>query len=355
MIKSIYFHIPCCRNICTYCDFCKMYYDEELIDKYLNELEKEFSSKYKNEVIDTVYIGGGTPSCLNKKQLLKFFSIINKIELNKKYEFTFECNIEDINDDLLKTLKTGRVNRLSIGVQSFNKQLLNILGRDYDFNIYDKINLCKKYFDNISVDFIYGVNGQSIDDLHSDLNSFIKLDINHISIYSLILEDNTILKINNYDEIDSDLCRDMYDYICTFLKDKGYNHYEISNFEKNDTPSLHNLTYWNNEQYYGFGLGASGYVNGFRYSNTRGITKYLEGKHVLINEKVTIKTDMENFMILGLRKIKGVSNKEFKNRYGKDITDVFDIKNLCFSNDYYYISEDKLYISNYILKDFIDI
>ena len=198
MIKSIYFHIPFCRNICTYCDFCKMHYDEELIDKYLNELEKEFSSKYKNEVIDTIYIGGGTPSCLNKKQLLKLFSIINKIELNKKYEFTFECNIEDINDDLLKILKTSRVNRLSIGVQSFNKQLLNILGRDYDFNIYDKINLCKKYFDNISVDFIYGVNGQSIDDLHSDLNSFIKLDINHISIYSLILEDNTILKINNY-------------------------------------------------------------------------------------------------------------------------------------------------------------
>ena len=355
MVKSVYLHIPFCKKICTYCDFSKLYYNTKLVNQYLSQLENEFFSKYKNENIDTVYVGGGTPSSLNKNQLSKLFSIINNIKLNSNYEFTFECNIEDINEEFLKTLKKNKVNRLSIGIQSFNKNLLKILGRSYNFDIKKRIDLAKTYFDNINVDLIYGINGETINDLYSDLNEFISLDVNHISIYSLILENNTILKINNYAEIDDDLCRKMYDYICSFLKTNGYNHYEISNFEKNNSASMHNLTYWNNNEYYGFGLGASGYVNGFRYSNTRSLTNYLKGKYILENELISLKTDMENFMILGLRKIKGVSNQEFSIRYGKNIKDVFDIKNLCFDGNYYYISEDKLYISNYILKDFIHI
>lgn len=355
MIKSIYIHIPFCNKICTYCDFCKIYYNSNIVNDYLKELEKEVKENYKKEIIETVYIGGGTPSCLNKKELNKLFSITDMITLNDNYEFTFECNIENINKDFLKELKKSKVNRLSIGVQSFNKDILKKLGRNYNSDIKDKIDLCKKYFANINVDLIYGINGQSLKGLKEDLDSFINLNINHISIYSLILENNTILKINNYKEIKDDLSRKMYDFICKYLKEKGYNHYEISNFEKNNTASKHNLTYWNNNKYYGFGIGASGYINDIRYTNTRSMTNYLKGKRYNEICKITKKIDMENFMILGLRKTKGVSNKDFKKRYNKNIEEVFNTKNLKIENDYYYISEDNLYISNYILKDFIDI
>lgn len=355
MIKSIYIHIPFCKRICNYCDFCKMYYNKDIVDKYLNELEKEINKNYKNEQIETLYIGGGTPSSLNIKQLNKLFHIINRINLKKDYEFTFECNIEDINKNILELLKDNKVNRISIGIESFNKKILQTLGRNYNIDIKEKIELAKNYFSNINIDLIFGIKGQSIKDLKQDLKKFIELDINHISIYSLILENNTILKINNYEEISDDISREMYDYICTYLKENGYNHYEISNFEKNNTPSKHNLTYWDNKEYYGFGLGASGYVKKIRYTNTRSITKYLKGNYIQDEHKLSKKEDMENFMILGLRKLNGVSNKEFNKRYNKDIKDVFNIKNLTKKNDSYYIKESNLYISNYILQDFIDI
>ena len=355
MIRSVYIHIPFCNSICTYCDFCKIYYNKKIVDKYLSELDKEISKKYKNEEIETLYIGGGTPSSLNKKQLDKLFAITNKIRIKNDYEFTFECNIEDINKELLQKLKQNKVNRISIGIESFNKNILKKLGRTYQNNtdITKKIELTKKYFNNINIDLIYGIKEETIKDLKNDLDKFTKLNINHISIYSLILEDHTILKINKYKEISDDLSRKMYDYICKYLKEKGYNHYEISNFEKNNTPSKHNLTYWNNDKYYGFGLGASGYIENIRYTNTRSITKYLNHQYIKEQGIITKRVDMENFMILGLRKINGVSNTDFKNRYHHNIEDIFNTKKLQKENNNYYIKETDLYISNYILQDFI--
>lgn len=354
-IKSIYIHIPFCNNICKYCDFCKIYYNKKIVKDYLEELSKEVEENYRGDTIETIYIGGGTPSSLDKNELEMLFSITNKIKISKNYEFTFECNIENITEDLLTILKKNKVNRISIGIESFNEKILKILGRTNQNNIKEKIDLVKKYFNNINIDLIYGITGQTIKELDSDLNKFLSLDINHISIYSLILEPHTILKINKYREISDDKSRKMYDYICNVLTKNGYNHYEISNFEKNNTPSKHNMTYWNNEKYYGFGVGSSGYINNIRYTNTRSITKYLKGIRIYEKEKITKKIDMENYMILGLRKIKGVSNTEFKNKYGKDIKDVFNIKKLNKQDNYYYINENDLYISNYILQDFINI
>lgn len=354
-IKSIYIHIPFCNNICKYCDFCKIYYNKKIVKDYLEELSKEVEENYRGDTIETIYIGGGTPSSLDKNELEMLFSITNKIKISKNYEFTFECNIENITEDLLTILKKNKVNRISIGIESFNEKILKILGRTNQNNIKEKIDLVKKYFNNINIDLIYRITGQTIKELDSDLNKFLSLDINHISIYSLILEPHTILKINKYREISDDKSRKMYDYICNVLKENGYNHYEISNFEKNNTPSKHNMTYWNNEKYYGFGVGSSGYINNIRYTNTRSITKYLKGIRIYEKEKITKKIDMENYMILGLRKIKGVSNTEFKNKYGKDIKDVFNIKKLNKQDNYYYINENDLYISNYILQDFINI
>lgn len=354
-IKSIYIHIPFCKKICSYCDFCKIYYNPKIVDKYLKELKKEVLSQYKNEPIKTLYIGGGTPSSLNNKELNKLFSITNIIKLTKNYEFTFECNIEDINEELLITLKNNKINRISIGIQSFNKDILNTLGRTYNFSITNKINLVKKYFNNINIDLIYGVNNETIDILDNDLNNFLKLNINHISIYSLILEENTILKINNYQEIDDSLNNDMYYYIIKKLKQNGYNQYEISNFSKKGYESKHNLTYWNNDYYYGFGLSASGYINNIRYTNTKSMTNYLKGNYIYQKEIINDKINMENEMILGLRKIKGVSKKKFYNKYKKNINEVFNISKLKQNKYYYYIPKKHLFISNYILEDFIDI
>ncbi len=354
VVKSAYIHIPFCKSICSYCDFCKMYYNENQVQKYLNALEKEIDLYYKNERLKTIYIGGGTPSSLSISELKQLFSIINKFRVDKVYEFTFECNVEDLSEELLKLLKENKVNRLSIGVESFNEKTLNILGRKYNFNVKDRINLAKKYFSNINIDLIYGVNGETLKDLKQDLIRFTELDLNHISIYSLILENNTILKVSNYQEIDEDLCRDMYDYIVSFLESKGYEHYEISNFAKSGFRSLHNLTYWYNNKYYGFGLGASGYIGNVRYTNTRSKSKYLKGNYRLEEEIISQKIDMENFMILGLRKTEGISKRDFFKRYNKQIEDVFDVRKLKQNKDNYYIDKNMLYISNSILKDFID-
>ena len=353
-IESLYIHIPFCDKICSYCDFCKVYYNKKQVDSYLKELEKEIDLYYKNDLIKTLYIGGGTPSSLDKSELKKLFSITNKLNLSNDLEFTFECNINDINEELLILLKNNKVNRLSIGVESFNSKILNTLGRN-NINTKEKILLSKNYFSNINIDLIYGVNNQSINDLKEDLNKFIELDVPHISIYSLILENNTILKVNNYQELEDSKTRAMYDLICKVLKENNYIHYEISNFSKKGYESKHNLTYWNNNKYYGFGCGASGYINNIRYNNTRSITNYLKGKYRSEEELITEKTDMENFMILGLRLIKGASNKEFNKRYNKNIKEVFNTSKLSYKNNYYYIKEEDLFISNYILSDFIDI
>ena len=224
MVKSVYIHIPFCKNICTYCDFCKMYYNENWIDKYLESLDNEIKENYKNEKISTLYLGGGTPSCLQVIYLKKLFKIIDKINLDNNYEFTIECNIEDITEEKLKLFSLNKVNRLSIGIQSFNNKILKYLGRNYNSDIIDKkIKLAKKYFDNINIDLIYAVKNQTIKDLKDDIDRFLKLDISHISCYSLMIENNTILFNNNEKYIDEDLDRNMYDLICGKLKEK-YNH-----------------------------------------------------------------------------------------------------------------------------------
>ena len=324
-----------------------------MISNYLNSLEKEINKIYKNDSIETLYIGGGTPSCLNKKHLKKLFEIISAFNLKKDYEFTFECNIEDINKELLMFLKNNKVNRLSIGIQSFNKKTLNTLGRNYNFDIIETVLLCKKYFDNINVDLIYGINNQTIKDLKQDLEKFLSLDITHISIYSLILEDNTILKINNYIPMEDDEVREMYDLIKKILKENNYIHYEISNFSKKGYESKHNLNYWNNNTYYGFGLGASGYINNIRYNNTRNINKYLKDQYIYEKETITKEIDMSYFMILGLRKVQGVNNQEFFKRYNTNIKDNFNVEKLEYKNGYYFIKEDNLFIENSILIDFV--
>ena len=360
-MRSVYIHIPFCKHICSYCDFCKMIYQKDWVTKYLAVLEDEITEKYNQEEIETLYIGGGTPSCLEEEDLIKLFNITKQFNLAKKYEFTFECNLNDLNENLLALLKENGVNRLSIGIESFQKSNQEFMTRYHTFDYaLETIKLARNLgFSNINVDLIYAFPNETFNMVRKDINNILKLNVEHISTYSLIIEENTIAAINETKAIDEDLDAKMYEYLVKKLKASGYNHYEISNFAKEGFESKHNLTYWNNEYYYGFGLGAHGYMHGLRYQNTKSLSNYLEHKFVL-EENILSKTQiMENELMLGLRKVQGISLSEFFNKYELNLQDVFPIKpllkskDLIYKNGYIFINPDKLYIMNEILLKLI--
>lgn len=359
-MKSIYIHIPFCRKICSYCDFPKVYYNEGLVDKYLIALKKEIDKTYDLAEVKSLYIGGGTPSALNKQQLEELFKILSIIKIAENAEETIELNVEDISQEKMQIFKNFGINRLSIGIQTVNEKFFNFLNRGVAKEIVlEKILIARKYFDNISIDFIYGFPNQTISDLEIDLSFIKKFNPDHISIYSLIIEENTKLFIDKTKALDDNLENKMYYKIIKTLEDLAFTHYEISNFAKEDKKSIHNLTYWNNEEYFGFGMGAASYANGKRYSNTKSIDKYIAGETIYISEEIDALSDMQYFMILGLRKISGVSKEEFKRRYKKDIKEVFPIDKLIadgllIENDYnILVTKEKLYLQNQILSYFI--
>ena len=357
-MRAVYIHIPFCRSICSYCDFCKFYHNEEWARLYLNSLSKEVDKYYEQDIIKSIYIGGGTPSCLSTPNLIKLFSIVNKFKRISGSEITFECNINDITVELLKLLKENGVNRLSIGVESFDEKNLKFLGRKHNKkDIVNNIKLAKEMgFNNINVDLMYALPVEKMSTLKSDVNKILKLDVEHISTYSLIIEEHTKIYNDEVKPIDEVLDYKMYKYICKKLSKKGYVHYEVSNFAKNTFQSEHNLTYWNNDEYYGFGLGAHGFINNMRYENTRNYNKYLNNIYRFNELLISTQEDMENELILGLRKLEGVSITKFKSKFNKSIYDVFKIKEaidknyLCLKDDYIYIPENKIYVMNEIIN-----
>ena len=360
MTTSAYIHIPFCDNICNYCDFCKRYSYPNIVNNYLEALEKDIKDNYKGEVLKTIYIGGGTPSSLTMKELTKLMKIIKLFKLDSSYEFTFECNPESVTEEKLVLLKENGVNRISLGIESTNDKFLKYLGRKHDFNLVkEKIKLIKKYFDNINVDLIYALPNETISDLKEDLQNIVKLNVNHVSTYSLEIHDNTILGINKIKNINEELDSDMYNEICNYLKENGYNHYEVSNFCKDNTYSKHNMVYWKNNEYYGFGLGASGYVKNTRYDNTRSMYKYINGNKVLNTEKLNKQDKISYELILGFRLIEGINKEEFKKKYNINLIEEYNIKELI-KLGYLIddginvkISYDKIYIENSILENFV--
>ena len=353
---SIYIHIPFCSSICTYCDFCKVLKNNQWINKYLTSLEKEIKQNYHGEYVKTLYIGGGTPSSLSLEDLTRLFSILKIFNIDEDTEITFESNSEDLTLDKINFLKQ-HINRLSIGVQTFNKKTLKILNRKLNA---ENLNNAFKNFDNINIDLMYGFQNQSINDLKSDLNKIVKLNPTHISTYCLILEPNTKLYIDNYTPLEDDRERDMYDLIVQTLKDNNYEQYELSNFSKPKYQSKHNLVYWNNENYYGFGLGASGYIDNIRYENTRSLTKYLKGNYILVKDELSLDETIQNEFILGFRKIAGINKQNFYQKYKislKEINIINELlsqKLLIENKNNIYINSKYLYTSNEVLLNFID-
>jgi oxygen-independent coproporphyrinogen-3 oxidase len=360
-MRAVYIHIPFCKHICSYCDFCKLYYNKQFVNNYLKSLRKEIESNYKGEKIKTLYIGGGTPSCLDISELNILMEIIKIFNMEKDFEFTFECNIENIEKNKMEILYKNNVNRLSIGVETFNSKHLSFLERNHsEKEVFSKIDMAKKIgFGNINIDLIYALPNQTIDELKKDLSLFLQLGIKHISTYSLIIEPHTKLYINNIHNIDDQLDSDMFNTIKQTLENNNYIHYEISNFAIKGYESRHNLTYWNNLEYYGFGLGASGYVDNVRYDNTKSLNRYLEGKYCYSKEEIDRKTKIENELILGFRKLKGINKENFYNKYRMNISSILSVKKLIEEGkliddgENVYIKEDNIYLSNEILINFI--
>lgn len=333
---GLYIHIPFCRKICSYCDFYKMVVSDELKSKFFDYLIKDFNLLDDGvSKVDTIYIGGGTPSSVRLDLLEKLFLELNKrIDLEKIVEFTFEINPEDINLDLLKLLKKYHVNRLSIGVQTFNKKHLKLLNRmtDYD-DLKSKIKLLKEIgLENYSFDLIYALPEQTIDELYDDLKFVCSLEPKHVSTYSLILEDRTILKKlydkQKWEKIDEEIDEKMYFTIIDFLSDFGYFQYETSNFSKVGFESKHNMIYWNNEHYYAVGPSSSDYLLNVRSKRTANLKNYfnsLDEGSVLYDERdvLTIDDMMEEEILLGLRKIEGISKKTFFEKYNIELLEVF--------------------------------
>ena len=357
MIKSLYIHIPFCDKICSYCDFCKILYNKNIINKYLDSLEEEINNIYRGDILDTIYIGGGTPSSLDIDELERLFKIISKLKVSKDLEYTIEGNFNNTSYEKLNLYKKYGINRLSFGVESINSNNLKLLGRsEFKNRIIDIINYSKSIgFNNINVDLIYAVPGEDMDILKKDIDFILSLDVEHISTYSLIIEDNTILKINNIKNISEDLDFDMYKYICDRLRNNNYNHYEISNFCKEGFYSRHNSCYWNNDNYYGFGLGASSYIDNRRITNTRSMNKYLDNKYILEFDILKLDDIIEYEVILNLRMSSGINLNNFYNKYNinlidkYDYTDLVNNKLLILKDNHLFIPEDKWYISNDII------
>lgn len=294
-----------------------MLYDPKKADLYLTSLFEEIDS-YKIGHVDTIYLGGGTPTALSFSQLERLLiKIAPLLALNG--EFTLEANIESINEEKLTLLKQYGVNRLSIGVQSFHDEVLRSVNRQHTKDdIFKKIALVKKYNFNFSIDLIYDLPSSSFEILKEDLQLAMLVDPPHIATYSLTVHPNTVFGIQKVALIDEETSRRNYDYILTFLRQHGYQRYEVSNFAKDFKYSRHNFTYWKNLPYYGVGLGAHGYVNGIRYENTKSLSKYLSGHYLSSQETINPEIDEAYYLMLHLRLEKGFDLSEFQNIFKHD-------------------------------------
>ena len=288
-IHSLYIHIPFCNKICDYCDFTKLQYFRNFAIDYLKALKDELAS-YNIGKLKTIYVGGGTPTALEDNLFLELLKIIDPFREGVK-EYTFEANPESLSLEKIKMLKEHGVNRVSLGVQTTNDAILKAVNRDHSFEQVKAVikNLKEVGIDNINVDLILGLPHSSEKILKEDLHNILSLDVKHVSCYGLTVNPHTALFNKGYKEPEGDLLRAYYDIVEEILTSSDFVHYEVSNWAKPGFQSEHNLTYWRNEQYYGVGLGASGYIAETRYKNTVNLSQYLNRVFVFEKENVSIR------------------------------------------------------------------
>ena len=371
---GIYIHIPFCVRKCLYCDFVSYAKKENVVEKYIEALQKEildWKQSNKDVKIKTIYIGGGTPSCIDSKFITE---ILNLINIKNAEEITIEVNPGTVNKEKLYDYKNAGINRLSIGLQSTNNELLKKIGRIHNYEQFlETYKMAREVgFNNINVDLMIGLPGQTMDDLKTSLEDIINLNPEHISVYSLILEDETPLKKmieNNILKLpEEDLERQMYWYTKDFLKISGYNHYEISNFAKQGFYSKHNLDCWEQKEYIGFGISAHSYIDRKRFGNISNLDNYIKNcieggfdKNRIIEEEQDKKDEMKEYMILGLRKINGISIQKFENKFNenpivlfkKELNKLFNEGLIIIDGDIIRLSNKGLDFANIVWEEFI--
>jgi oxygen-independent coproporphyrinogen-3 oxidase len=335
---GIYIHIPFCRAKCFYCDFNSFACRDELVPAYFNALKKEillYSEKLKGFSIKSVFIGGGTPSAVDEHYIYEVISLLDsEFSLDERVEISIETNPGTLTKEKLELYKAVGINRLSIGLQAWQDQILKSLGRIHTAKEFEQnITLAKKIgFNNINVDLIFGIPGQTLEDWIETLKHVVALEPQHLSCYSLKIEEGTVfgnsLEKGELVPIEDEIDREMYSFCKDYLSIKGYKHYEISNFAKPGLECRHNMVYWKAEEYVGLGAGAHSYFKGLRFNNISDIESYIDGIYYnkVITENIEVinsKESMAEFMLLGLRLIDGVCMEEFKSRFNEEIYNIY--------------------------------
>lgn len=372
---SLYIHIPFCAQKCLYCDFPSFARKDHLRKAYIEALNKEIISlreKHNNLEINTIFIGGGTPSVLEADELECLLKEVAKLNMAKDIEYSMECNPGNLTEEKLEVMKKYGVNRISMGLQAKQDNLLKGLGRIHNYKTFkENFLLAKKVgFNNINVDLMFGLPNQRLNEWEETLREIISLEPAHISAYSLIIEEGTAfynlyendkLKLPTEEEE-----RKMYHLAKKILEENGFNQYEISNYAKEGKECRHNLAYWNMDNWIGVGSAAASYINGKRIKNISSVEEYINSineKREAVEEIINnSKNDnMEEFMFMGLRKINGIDENEFKNRFSMNINDVYgEILNkyideglLIRESGRIFLSEKGIEISNIIMADFL--
>ena len=353
--KALYVHVPFCEKLCAYCDFPKMLFYTVFADKYLTTLRTELADCGK---YDSIYIGGGTPTSLSLEQFKTLLQMVSS-HLEPKASFCVEVNPENCQEEKISLMKQYGVNRVSIGVQTFDSHQLGLLQRNHTPNMV--ISLVESFhklgINNLSCDLIYGLPGQTIANLKTDLDLLLQMDIPHISTYPLTIEKHTAFSLQGVQEASQEKAYQFFRYINKGLKKHGYLRYEISNFSKPGYESQHNLIYWKNQSYRGVGPGASGYEKNVRYKNSSNFTQYFHGNIQRQEEVVSDKDYLFEYVMLGLRLKKGISLNEFQSIFGQTFQEIFhdtlplllEKKLLIIQNKSVRMSEKGTYIENYIL------
>ncbi|EIF2085503.1 radical SAM family heme chaperone HemW [Clostridium perfringens] len=372
---SLYIHIPFCAQKCLYCDFPSFARKDHLRKAYIEALNKEIISlreKHNNLEINTIFIGGGTPSVLEADELECLLKEVAKLNMAKDIEYSMECNPGNLTEEKLEVMKKYGVNRISMGLQAKQDNLLKGLGRIHNYKTFkENFLLAKKVgFNNINVDLMFGLPNQRLNEWEETLREIISLEPAHISAYSLIIEEGTAfynlyendkLKLPTEEEE-----RKMYHLAKKILEENGFNQYEISNYAKDGKECRHNLAYWNMDNWIGVGSAAASYINGKRIKNISSVEEYINSinekgeaiEEIINNSK---NDNMEEFMFMGLRKINGIDENEFKNRFSMNINDVYgEILNkyigeglLIRDSGRIFLSEKGIEISNIIMADFL--
>lgn len=348
-----YVHIPFCQKKCYYCDFCAYMNVENRIDSYIDNLIEEIRL-YQEKLsvsIDTIYIGGGTPSYIDPKYIKKIVNQIYKFKIEDLKEFTIECNPNSISYDKLLLYKDLGINRISLGVQSFDNSVLKSIGRNHSGEdaIKDIKLIRKAGFDNLSFDMMLNLPGQNLKSIENDLKMVKEISPDHISWYSLILEEgsrfNSLYKKGKLKLMDEDLEIYLFEKIIGDLGKMGLRRYEISNFAKEGYESIHNKKYWEGKGYIAFGMSAAGYLDDIRYNNSKNFihyNDYIKKSKLPIDQKIKVsREDREkDYIIFKLREVSGINLKEFKNIFGYDFLEKYSFAIKKFTKNDFFIIDD---------------